>query len=183
MPERYHRIMRGYENEQHDYAPVQRSKGLTTIEFIVNGNPTPQGDLAAGPHGRLYHKNAKLKPWREQVAAAAQSAMLGHWRKRKHELPERIPMFTGPVEVQIRFVLRRPTSAPKLKDVPAIKKPDVDKLMRAVLDAITGIVYTDDAQVVEIACGKRLAYYDEQPGCRIIVTGPTAEWDDHEQSR
>ena len=45
-------------------------------------------------------------------------------------------------------------------------KPDVDKLARAGLDAMTGVVFSDDAQVTEALVGK---VYGETPGLMCEV--------------
>jgi Holliday junction resolvase RusA-like endonuclease len=90
--------------------------------------------------------NKKARPWKDQVAQVAGQAHAGR------ELME------GALYVQFRFHVPRPKghygtgrNAGKLKDsapeFPA-KKPDVLKLARAVEDAMTGVVYRDDAQIV-----------------------------------
>jgi Holliday junction resolvase RusA-like endonuclease len=53
-----------------------------------------------------------------------------------------------PVRVAITFVFERPKYAPKSRMRPVVK-PDIDKLTRACMDALTGILYHDDAQVVD----------------------------------
>ena len=47
--------------------------------------------------------------------------------------------------------------------VPA-KKPDIDNFSKLILDCLTGILYQDDAQVVDLFCSKR---YSENPGVSI----------------
>ena len=48
--------------------------------------------------------------------------------------------------------------------------PDLDKLTRAVLDALTGVLYLDDKQVIELHARKQYALYPAGPGARITVT-------------
>jgi len=109
--------------------------------------------VRAGEAG-MRHSNAKwLTPWRSSVAAAAALAM-----------DEREALI-GPVRLELAFRVQRPhghygtgRNADKLRpSAPAvpITNPDLDKLVRAVLDALTGIVYRDDAQVVELEVVKR----------------------------
>lgn len=79
-------------------------------------------------------------------------------------------MLSGPVAVDVRFFLPRPKShfgtgrnATKLKDCAPdfhVKKPDVDKLVRAVLDSLSGVVYSDDCQVVDLTTSKRFEVKD-----------------------
>ncbi len=60
----------------------------------------------------------------------------------------------GPVGIDLHFGLPKPKSAPKKRRVWPDKRPDLDKLTRAVLDALTYVVYADDSQVVEIRATK-----------------------------
>ena len=47
------------------------------------------------------------------------------------------------------------------------RRPDLDNLAKAVLDAANGILWADDAQIVEMRLVKA---YAEQPGVRLIVS-------------
>jgi crossover junction endodeoxyribonuclease RusA len=112
--------------------------------FVVYGKPEPQGSMKAFVvRGRpiITSDNTSLKPWRQQVALAALAQMKGGT---PHD---------GAVEMQIDFYFDRPKSVKKtaLK----ITRPDIDKLERAVLDALTGIAYKDDAQVVKVTKTKQ----------------------------
>ena len=70
----------------------------------------------------------------------------------------------------LKFVMPRPASTPKTRATPAaIKRPDFDKLIRAVCDALTEIIYTDDAAITHIDAYKRLAEPNETPGVHITV--------------
>jgi Holliday junction resolvase RusA-like endonuclease len=83
-------------------------------------------------------------------------------------------LWRGPVHLRIAFGLPRPkghfgtgrnagTVKPSAPPFPAVK-PDVDKLSRAVMDALRGVVYADDAQVVAKVVSK---HYDER--ARTII--------------
>lgn len=51
-----------------------------------------------------------------------------------------------------------------------MKRPDIDKLARAALDAITSAgVFRDDSQVTQLAAMKRLAGVDEVPGLHLSI--------------
>jgi crossover junction endodeoxyribonuclease RusA len=58
-----------------------------------------------------------------------------------------------PVEVVLEFTFRKPKGAPKRRTWPVVK-PDIDKLIRATLDSLSGILYADDAQVVQVSSDK-----------------------------
>lgn len=109
------------------------------IQFTVLGNPQPQGSTRAFiPKGWnraiITSDNPKNKSWRQETASQAINAMNGR------------EMFMGAVELVADFYFDRPTS--KKKALHKITKPDVSKLARSVEDAMTGIVYKDDSQIV-----------------------------------
>ncbi|MBF6063033.1 RusA family crossover junction endodeoxyribonuclease [Nocardia terpenica] len=121
----------------------------------VPGHPAPQGSKRHIGGGRMIESSKALKPWRSLVALRARAAGFN--------------LAPGPVAVSTEFVLRRPASAPKTSHVHAIRRPDVDKLVRAILDALTGIAYVDDSQVTHLYAGKRLAVSGEPSGALITV--------------
>lgn len=140
------------------------------IEFFVPGNPVAQGSKKAffiKSLGRAVMTEAcsKLKPWRSLVSMKAEQAM-------GHNNP-----FTCPVAVVVTFSFNRPKGhfgtgkkARTLKaDSPVFKtsKPDVDKLLRGMLDAMTGIVYSDDSLVAHIEGSK--VYSHECPGAFVSI--------------
>lgn len=121
------------------------------VEVFVPGRPAPQGSKRHVGNGVLLESSKAVAPWRTLVAwTLAQT--------------HRAAPLDGPVAVVLEFVMPRPAAAPKRTTPPAIKKPDVDKLARAVLDAGTGVIWRDDSQVVHLDARKRLAERDEQPG-------------------
>jgi len=121
------------------------------LKFTTYGVPIPQGSLRAfTPKGWkraiLTSDNVQLKPWRKDVVDAAQEALGG-----------RPPFEDVGLELHVLFYLPRPLSAPKRVTEPA-KKPDVDKLLRAVMDALTAAgVWRDDAQVIVTFARKAFA--------------------------
>jgi len=109
----------------------------------------------------LVEANKKLPAWRSAVKEAALLALNDH---------QLFKPFTGPVRVSITFFLARPAK-PKWPIFPA-SKPDLDKLVRAVLDGCLP-VWTDDSLVVELVakkrwCGPTTDTYPE-PGCSVYI--------------
>ncbi len=115
------------------------------MKFTVFGTPRPQGSMRAFmPKGGRYPSvttdNRKLKPWRQEISATAMEF-------REHAFEQGVP-----VEVIMNFYFTRPKSAKKRLGMTV--KPDADKLVRAVFDAIKGILIHDDAQIIEHHCRK-----------------------------
>lgn len=124
-----------------------------SVSFFVNGTPAPQGSsraFMAGGKPVITSANKNLKDWRTLVALAGM---------------EHAKMLDGPVAVTLRFYLPRPVSLPK-KTVEHTKRPDVDKLARAVLDSLTGLFFKDDSQVVRLLASKHYA----DPFCGVDIS-------------
>lgn len=128
---------------------------------IVYGNPAPQGSKRHVGGGRMVESSATLKDWRHDITLATRDAM-----------QDRLPL-EGPVNVWLEFSVKRPVSTPRKVLFP-VKRPDVDKLARGVLDALDAAgVFGDDSQVVDLHAIKRFAGSDDAlpiPGVRITVT-------------
>jgi crossover junction endodeoxyribonuclease RusA len=129
-----------------------------TVIVRVDGNPAPQGSKRHVGHGRMVEASKRLRPWRATVAAAVKAAV-----------GARVPFPDGPVTVTLEFVMPRPVSTPKRSTPPAVKRPDIDKLARSCLDAITGIAIFDDSQVTLLIAYKRIAEIAETPGVVIEI--------------
>lgn len=148
---------------------------------FVPGRPAPQGSKMARP---IYKGRGKAKEFTGKVAQVESSKPgLEAWRAdiRAAFLTDdnqpRIRFAKDvPVSVRLTFVMPRPVAMSKRKPTPPhTKRPDVDKLLRAVLDALTSAgVLTDDCQVVEQYAAKRTADVDETPGC-LIHLQPTVD--------
>lgn len=140
------------------------------VEFFVPGIPQPQGSKTAYPvNGRcqVVDKNPTLlKPWRTAVAAAALAA----------RGVERVSFGSDAVVVWVRFGMPRGSSV--TREYPSVR-PDLDKLLRAVLDGITTSgLYEDDGQVVDLHIKER---YSARPGARVKVSRlAPGDWEEDE---
>lgn len=124
------------------------------MRIVVRGIPAAQGSKRHVGGGRMIESSRAVGPWREAVRAETQRAMNGDGP------------FGGPVQVELIFLLPRPKSLPK-RVVEHAKRPDLDKLIRAVLDGLTaGGAWDDDAQVTYLKACKEYAVA-ESPGCMI----------------
>jgi Holliday junction resolvase RusA-like endonuclease len=124
---------------------------VTILNFTVDTEPVPQGSMggvcttnAAGqPITVLKADNQRTHGYRNLVGHAALRARAAVGI---HEV------FAGPgvpVRVSATFVFKRPKSAPASRTRPTVP-PDADKLCRAILDSLKGVLFNDDAQVVEL---------------------------------
>ncbi|HEX7098929.1 MAG TPA: RusA family crossover junction endodeoxyribonuclease [Acidimicrobiia bacterium] len=119
------------------------SRPADTVTFFVHGTPKPQGSKRAFVNkatgrAQVVESSKGVGDWRADVRAAA----MAEWGEK--------PPTVRPVAVVVHFYLRRPKRHPKTKQTYPTARPDVDKLLRAVLDALTGIVFKDDAQVITL---------------------------------
>lgn len=131
------------------------------LQFTVHGIPAPQGSKA--PWGG--ESNPRTRPWRAAVTAEAAIAM----KKR--------PFLDKPVMLSAVFFFPRPKhhfgsgkkesvlkeSAPTYHAT----KPDADKLLRAIGDSLSGVVFRDDSHIACVAGVKR---YGEPARVEITVT-------------
>ena len=79
----------------------------------------------------------------------------------------------GPVRLRIvcRFPLAKSDSqkkrAAKLSGaIRPTKKPDIDNCIKAIADALNGLAYTDDTQIVTVYAAK---WYSEIPGVEVTI--------------
>ena len=131
------------------------------IMFDVLGTPVTQGSTKAFVVGKraivTHDKRKPLMDWRGDIAHAAAACSDGRFAQRG-----------VPVSVAATFRLQRPKSAPKRITSPTTK-PDLDKLTRSLLDALTGVLWADDSQVETLDIGKRFATEHEAPGVSVAV--------------
>jgi Holliday junction resolvase RusA-like endonuclease len=136
------------------------------IDFTAYCTPQPQGSSRAfviGGKARITSANAKLKPFRQAVTSEAIECAYAEG----HAVDERGAFFGKhvPVRLVLEFTFRKPPSLSK-KRVHQVVKPDLDKIVRATGDALTGVIYHDDSQVVEIVARKR---YGAVESVRVVA--------------
>jgi Holliday junction resolvase RusA-like endonuclease len=124
-----------------------------TLEFTIYMRAEPQGSARAfviAGRARVTTDNKKIKPFRSEVTRMALAELNGRQQ----------PLFPArePVHITVKFGFMRPPSA-KRRNHPSVK-PDIDKLVRAVSDALTGVAFHDDAQVVSVSAQKLYAPQD-----------------------
>jgi len=120
------------------------------IEFFVKGTPRSQGSMRAFNNRIVHNKTPELMAWRKAIALEAHKAGC--------------KPIDAPIKITMHFVLKRPkTSKRKYPTVPL----DLDKMIRAVGDSLTGVAYIDDAQIIELTGIKS---YGEPAGVYIEIS-------------
>lgn len=150
------------------------------LKFTVYGVAKPAGSKRGFVNrhtGRVQvvDANANSRPWKNEVASAAAAAMNG------------AELLDGPLMLGLEFYVPRPKGhfgkrglRPSAPAIPTVK-PDLLKLARGVEDALTGIVYRDDAQIAREILDK---FYGEPARVEVRVRKldhrnseiPAAEW-------
>lgn len=140
------------------------------IEFFVPGKAEPGGSKKGFFNPKIKRvvivdDNAKSGGWKQDVKLFASRAYLGE------------PIAETPLSVTCCFFIARPkyhygtgknagVLKEQYKNAYPLSKPDATKLFRSTEDAMTGVIWKDDAQVVEQIITKR---YSETPGARISI--------------
>lgn len=137
------------------------------IKFRVNGKPVTQGSKRAFVRGKhavmIEDRKDSLMSWRSLIADEARKVYDGD-------------PIEGPLYVSLEFIFSRPKghygtgrNAGRLKDSAPMShttKPDLDKLTRAVGDALSGVLWRDDSQIEAWMLSKQ---YGDRPGVEVIV--------------
>ena len=138
------------------------------IEFKVIGTPKPQSRPKAFSRGKFTSVYSPVTAWRNDVKYAA------------HKIYEKQGQIDGAVIVDIEYYFKRPKShygTGKNSDVlkasapkNMVKRPDLDNLNKAVLDAIQDAnLMADDSAVVRLMSTKHYVFRDYAEGARINI--------------
>jgi len=143
----------------------------TRLLFTVRGKPEPGGSKTPGVtrNGRRFVRdsNPAVREWRRRIVDKAAEAMDGK------------DLLSGPLRLVVTFYLTRPNGhlgtgrnagkvKPSAPEWPTTK-PDTTKLLRALEDALTNVVWADDAHVVRQEASKRYAPPGEPPRAEVYV--------------
>jgi Holliday junction resolvase RusA-like endonuclease len=140
---------------------------MTVVAFSMSGEPRGKGRPRATVRkvgqktvATVYTDDATRK-YEASVRAVAQKAMAG-----------RDPL-EGPLSLSLRFRMPIPKSATKRAkagmasgEIAHCSRPDLDNCQKALMDAMNGVVFCDDGQVVRAFTTK---LYAEQPGVDVRV--------------
>lgn len=137
---------------------------MNAVAFIVPFAPVAwqRTGVRWTNQGPKHYTRPETRAWEETVAVYARSAMRGA-----------APM-AGALRLELAFHVPIPPSWPNWKREAAARgeiaptiKPDADNFAKAVKDALNGIAWADDAQVVEVSVRKA---YSNRPGVAATIT-------------
>lgn len=132
---------------------------MDSLSFFVPGLPKTQGSMTSVGRGHMRHGKG-LVAWRNSVGMIASLVHKG-------------PLWDGPIVMEIVFRLLYPTRSGN-SCIPAnLEVPDhyldLDKLVRAIGDALEGAVYTNDVRICGTAAGKIWVDSATDPGVAIKI--------------
>jgi Holliday junction resolvase RusA-like endonuclease len=134
---------------------------MEEMTFFIAGTPVPKGrPIASTFSGRVTMRTPqKTRSYEHAIG----------WTFRQ-KYADHIPV-EHPVSVEITAFYLPPKAMPKkmraLLPLPKTTKPDVDNVMKAVLDGLNGIAYRDDSQVYEVTARK--LYSIDTEGVLVIL--------------
>lgn len=130
------------------------------IRVTVTGQPVAKGRPRMGKGGHVFTP-AKTRSWENDARQCARIEMQGR------------PPLPGPLSVTVTAIFPVPATWPRWKRLEAemhhvghVGKPDGDNVAKAAKDAMNGIAWLDDAQVVRLLVVKR---YGAAPAVIIEV--------------
>lgn len=137
---------------------------MEPLVFSMSGLPRGQGRPRAtvrkGGFATIY-KDTKSRQYENSIAAVARGVMGDR------------PPLTGALSVSMRFRMPIPASATKARraamaagEVPHTSKPDGSNMQKALEDAMNGIVFVDDSQIVR---GFWTKIYSDKPGVDVRI--------------
>ena len=115
---------------------------MSVFNLWVPGKPLPKGSLRHVGNGRMIEQT-KVKDWMKEIQAHILDVY-----------PNPTPLFDTAVRAEITFWFPRPLAA-KNRLYPHMRSVgDLDKLVRAVLDALQPTILADDSLVVSLTASK-----------------------------
>ncbi len=138
---------------------------MRVASVTVLGTPAGKGSWrcigSKGRHQLIPDNRAALKGWTALLRGAVLDLLAaGHGP------------YAGPVCVEVTFTIPRPDSVPLAKRAwPHTRGVDLDKALRALLDALQPDLIADDSQVVQIVAAKT---YPDTPDCADRLDQPGA---------
>jgi len=117
------------------------------FDIVIQTKPVPQ----ARPRFFVRHHGLKafVGAYDPKKSKTFKEVVAWHAKIKAMEVGLREPC-QDPIELEIIFQMGKSNGAPY-----HTKRPDLDNLVKSVKDALTGIIWKDDAQIIRLAAEKR----------------------------
>lgn len=148
---------------------------MEEVHFIIPGRPVGKGRPRFTRNGHCWTP--------DKTVAYERDIKLAYWEtygRKKYEEGKALA-------ITIVLYYPRPKSMAKYKRRMAQKgvlrptvKPDVDNVIKAILDALNGVAFEDDRQIVQVECEKWYDITEENEGfASVTIKG----WDDNREEK
>ena len=141
------------------------------VEFMVLGAPKgkERPRVAKLSDRTIVYTPKKTKDYEREIATAYRTQCRG--------------IFSGAVAIEIHAYYEIPKSASRKRVLDMVsdrerptKKPDGDNIAKAVCDALNGVAYKDDSQVVDLTVRK---YYSKFPHVQVFISEAKTDGESH----
>lgn len=128
------------------------------LSVFIPGLPPSKGSFRSVGKGRFINASKLCAPWTKRFQAELQKSPNSH-------------AYAVTIVVHLERPKKHFKRAELREDAPAwcLKRPDLDKVARAVLDGMTGYVYDDDSQVIHLTVQREWAHAKRPPGVEVVV--------------
>lgn len=144
---------------------------IPAMDGEIVAKERPQARIITAPGKRpfpQFYTPKKTAAWEHHVAEIAKIQLLSVEADGDQDFI--LPVAEKRVMATMRFNLRKPPSYPK-SVIHATKKPDLDNLVKAILDGlVSGRILEDDNCVTDLTVSKRYADAIHPPGVEIEMT-------------
>jgi Holliday junction resolvase RusA-like endonuclease len=140
-----------------------------TLTIRIPGPPVAQG------RPRAFQRGGKVRMYDPKTSREWKARARTQFNFAVYRAGLRPPAFRGPVLVSIGAFFACPKSVKSLATKAKTSRPDCDNIGKAVLDSGNEILFTDDAQVVELHVSKWVCYSGQEPFVEVTVRELEAE--------
>ena len=129
-----------------------------TTEFTIPG--TPQ----AKQRPRFSRRGSYVTSYTPEMTVNYENLVKVSWANANADMK-----LTGALGAEVKLFFRNwsPYLAMEIGMVYHTKKPDVDNCLKSIFDALNGIAYDDDSQIVAVTAAK---FYSENPRAWVKIT-------------
>lgn len=139
---------------------VNTDRGVVAMRLIIPGDPVAWQRAGLNRKTGTIYTRQKPKSFETLVKEIAYENF-------------KEPPYKGPVTLSVSFYFTRPKSKTykKKKNLLEFKttKPDLDNLIKIIMDSLSGIIYRDDAQIVMLSAKKFICGENDKPHTEIVI--------------